>query len=218
MCCYACVQARTHIFANLEGVAGGRVQSQKLRSGVNSLLQTRAKHPNQGRAQQNRSTKTTKMNSRSTAVTASVSPPPISSSDSGFLLHSSLLSKIHLLLCHLSSSSLISLAASPAGCTFPQLLDPPKGQSVCRVISLGWSWTLTQSPWCIPTTNRQTPSHNGHVWPHKRTVSLWSFLINLSLLFCHLLKSCLWRWSRGRSTSWALGIRKAIDSRICADD
>lgn len=64
----------------------------------------------------------------------------------------------------------------------PPAVRPHKGQSVCGVISLGWSWTLTQGPWCIPTTNPQTHSDNGHVWPHKRLVSLWSFLINLSPL------------------------------------
>lgn len=31
-----------------------------------------------------------------------------------------------------------------------------------------------------------TLTHNGHVWPPQEApVSLWSFLINLSLLFCH---------------------------------
>lgn len=97
----------------------------------------------------------------------------------------------------------------------PPAARPHKGQSVCRVISLGWSWTLTPSPWCIPTTNPQTHSHNGHVWPHKRPVSLWSFLINLSLLFCHLLRSFQWWRSlvlRGRCTAWVVRLRKTTPS------
>lgn len=53
------------------------------------------------------------------------------------------------------------------------------------------------------------------MWPHKRPVSLWSFLINLSLLFCHLLKSCLcwWRLSLcGCSTGRAVRLRKTTPS------
>lgn len=102
--------------------------------------------------------------------------------------------KFHLLLFHPRHCSPSSFSLVRSGVPPPPAVRAPKGHSVCRVISLGWIWTLTPSPWCIPTTNPQTHSHNGHVWPHKRLVSLWSFLINLSLLFCHLLKSCLcWR-------------------------
>lgn len=68
----------------------------------------------------------------------------------------------------------------------PTKVNQSAGSSVWDEADL---WT--RGPWCIPSAHPQTHSHNGHVCPHKRPVLLWSFLSNLSLLWCHLLMSSL---------------------------